>query len=159
MAWMAGSIGAILAVRLLGCTRTCRMILSSLTVRLNQANRTVCTDRGQTGAAVAHEHRLGSSSPGRDRRKRDLREGLRGTEWLEAIMAGVVVAMAVAVFLGGVVMGVIAVIAIAVRREDRRCTLAVEAPDRLSRNARRLTGVARRDLDAEFLRPAGQLVR
>jgi hypothetical protein len=78
MAWMAGNIGAILAVLLLGCTRTCRMILPSLTVRLNQANRTVCTDRGQTGDAVAHEHRLGSSSPGRDRRKRDLRKDSAG---------------------------------------------------------------------------------
>ena len=72
-------------------------------------------------------------------------------------MAGVVV-IAVAVFLAGLVMGVIAVIAIAVRREDRRYTLAVDAPDRLSRTTRRLTGVGRRDLDAEFLRPAGQLV-
>jgi hypothetical protein len=78
-------------------------------------------------------------------------------EVLEAIMAGGVVAIAVAVFLGGVVMGVIAVVAIAVRREDRRYTLAVEAPDRLSRNTRRLTGVRRRDLDAEFLRPVGEL--
>jgi hypothetical protein len=77
---------------------------------------------------------------------------------LEAIMAGGVVAIAIAVFLSGMVMGVIAVVAIAVRREDRRYTLAVEAPDLLSRNARRLTGVRRRDLDAEFLRPAGQLV-
>lgn len=77
---------------------------------------------------------------------------------LEAIMAGGVVAIAIAVFLSGMVMGVVAVVAIAVRREDRRYTLAVEAPDRLSRNARRLTGVRRRDLDAEFLRPAGQLV-
>ena len=49
-------------------------------------------------------------------------------------MAGVVVPIAVAVFLGGLVMGMIAVVAIAVRRQDRRCTLAVEAPDRLSRN-------------------------
>jgi hypothetical protein len=73
-------------------------------------------------------------------------------------MGGVVVAVAVAVFLGGVVMGVIAVIAIAVRREDRRYTLAVEAPDRMSRNTRRLTGVRRRDLDTEFLRPVGELV-
>ena len=73
-------------------------------------------------------------------------------------MAGGVVAIAIAVFLSGIVTGVIAVIAIAVRREDRRYTLAVEAPDRLSRNARRLTGVRRQDLDAEFLRPAGQLV-
>ena len=73
-------------------------------------------------------------------------------------MAGVVVAIAVAVFLGGVVLGVIAVVAIAVHREDRRYTLAVDAPDRLSRNTRRLTGVGRRDLDPEFLRPVRQLV-
>jgi hypothetical protein len=76
---------------------------------------------------------------------------------LEAIMAGVVV-VAVAVFIAGLVMGVIAVIAVAVRREERRYTLAVDAPDRLSRTTRRLTGVGRRDLDAEFLRPTGQLV-
>jgi hypothetical protein len=72
-------------------------------------------------------------------------------------MAGGVVAIAIAIFLSGMVMGVIAVVAIAVRREDRRYTLAVEAPDRLSRNARRLTGVRRRDLDTEFLRPTGRL--
>jgi hypothetical protein len=72
-------------------------------------------------------------------------------------MASVVV-IAVAVFIAGLVMGVVAVIAIAVRREDRRYTLAGDAPDRLSRTSRRLTGVGRRDLDAEFLRPAGQLV-
>ena len=73
-------------------------------------------------------------------------------------MTGVVVAIAVAVFLGGMVIGVIAVVAIAVRREDRRYTLAVAAPDRLSRNTRRLTGFGRRDLDVEFLRPVGELV-
>jgi len=49
MAWMAGSIGPILAVQLLGCARTCRMVLPSLMVRLNQANQTVSNDRGQTG--------------------------------------------------------------------------------------------------------------
>lgn len=112
------------------------------------------------GDTVAHEYRAGeSSSPGRGRRKRDLRKEVRGTEVLEAIMAGFVIPMTVAVFLGGVVMGVIVVIAIAVRREDRRNTLPREAPDRLSRNTRRLTGVSTRDLDAEFLRPAGDLVR
>jgi hypothetical protein len=78
---------------------------------------------------------------------------------LEAIMAGVVVTVAIAVFLGGVMVGVLAVIAIAVRREDRHYTLAGEAPDRLSRSTRRLTGVGRRNLDAEFLRPTGQFVR
>jgi hypothetical protein len=45
------------------------------------------------------------------------------------------------------------VVALAVRREDRRLTLAREAPDRLSRSTRRLNGVGRRDLDDEFLRP------
>jgi hypothetical protein len=74
-------------------------------------------------------------------------------------MAGAVVAISVALFLAGIVTGVIVVVALAVRREDRRYTLAVEAPDRLSRNTRRLTGVARRDLDTEFLRPVGELVR
>ena len=72
-------------------------------------------------------------------------------------MASVVVVI-VALFIAGVVIGVTAVIAIAVRREDRRYTLAVDAPDRLSRTTRRLTGVGRRDLDAEYLRPVGQLV-
>ena len=74
-------------------------------------------------------------------------------------MAGVAVAIAVAVFLGGVVLGIIAVVAISVRREDRRVTLAGAAPDRLSRNTRRLTGLARRDLDSEFLRPVSELIR
>ena len=74
-------------------------------------------------------------------------------------MAGVVVAIAISVFLGGLVTGVIAVIAIAVRREDRCYSLAGDAPDRLSRNTRRLTGVGRRDLDPEFLQPAAGLIR
>jgi hypothetical protein len=111
------------------------------------------------GDAVDHEHQA-NGSPGLGRREQVRRKELRGTGVLEAIMAGVVIAAAVAVFLGGIVVGIIAVIAIAVRREDRRYTLAGEAPGRLARSARRLTGVKRRDLDAEFLRPAmGELVR
>jgi hypothetical protein len=74
-------------------------------------------------------------------------------------MAGGVITFAVATFLSGIVVGVITVIAVAVRREDRRYTLAGEAPDRMSRNTRRLNGLARRDLDAEFLRPARELLR
>jgi hypothetical protein len=93
------------------------------------------------------------------RRRQDLRKELRGPDVLEAIMAGVVVTIAIAVFLGGVMVGVLAVVAIAVRREDRRYTLADEAPDRLSRNTRRLTGVGRRGLDAEFFPLARELVR
>jgi hypothetical protein len=108
---------------------------------------------------VARELRAGeSTSPGRDRRNRTRGRNSAGRKDWGPIMAGVVVAVAVAIFLGGVVLGVIAVVAIAIRREDRRYTLAVDAPDRLSRSTRGLTGVDRRHLDQEFLRPVGQLV-
>jgi hypothetical protein len=111
------------------------------------------------GDTVDHEHQVGERTLlGLDRRNRDLRKELRGPEVLEAIMAGVVVAAAIAVFLGGIVVVIIAVVAVAVRREDRRYTLAGEAPGRLARSTRRLTGMRRRDLDAEFLRPVGELV-
>ena len=106
---------------------------------------------------MTHEHRAGeTTSLALDRRKRYPGEEPRGTEVLEAIMAGVVIA--VAVFLGGIMVGVMAVIALSVHREDRRRTLASEAPGRLSRSTRRLNGLARRDLDPEFLRPARELV-
>jgi hypothetical protein len=75
---------------------------------------------------------------------------------LEAIMAGYVVVVAAALFLA-VLLGLGAV-AFAVRREDRRFTLVGDAPDILSRGARRLNGVGRRDLDPEFIRPMGELV-
>jgi hypothetical protein len=75
---------------------------------------------------------------------------------LEAIMAGFVVAAAAALFLT-VLVG-LGVVAFAVRREDRRFTLVGDAPDMLSRSARRLNGVGRRDLDPEFIRPVRELV-
>lgn len=70
-------------------------------------------------------------------------------------MAGTVVATAVALFLGGAVAGVMAVVAWAVRREDRRYTLAGEAPSLISKSARRLNGVGRRGVNAEYF-PAGR---
>ena len=75
---------------------------------------------------------------------------------LEAIMAGVIVAGTL--FLCGIVVGIYAVMAVAIRREDRRNTLPIAAPDRISSSTRRLNGLACRDLDQEFLRPAGELV-
>lgn len=67
-------------------------------------------------------------------------------------MAGVVVAVTVALFLSGrVVTGVIVVVALAVRREDRRYTLAREAPDRMSRSARKLNGVGPQGLGRRVL--------
>jgi hypothetical protein len=73
-------------------------------------------------------------------------------------MAGVVVAVTIALFFGGIVVGVIAVVAVAVRREDRGYTLVDDAPNRMSNSARRLNGVGRRDLDPEFFRSARELV-
>jgi hypothetical protein len=48
----------------------------------------------------------------------------------------------------GLVTGALVVVAVAVRREDRSYSLGLEAPSRISRSARILTGVACRDLDA-----------
>ena len=97
---------------------------------------------------MVHKHQAcESTSPGLGRRKRNLRNEVRGPKMREAIMAGVVIAL----FLAGVVVGIFAVIAVAVRREDRAYTLLGDAPSRMSRSARRLNGLGRRDLDAEFL--------
>jgi len=65
---------------------------------------------------------------------------------LEATMASVIVLAAVAFVLGGVVIVVLGVVAREVRREDRRYSLAREAPGMMSRSARRLNGFGRRDL-------------
>ena len=76
-------------------------------------------------------------------------------------MASVVIAIAVALFLGGIAIGVIAVVAVSVRREDRAFSIAGDAPDRMSRSARRLNGFGSRGLDTEFLqqvRTVGELV-
>lgn len=63
-------------------------------------------------------------------------------------MASVIIFATIALFLGGLVTGMLVVVAVAVRREDRSYTLGLEAPSRISRSARILTGVACRDLDA-----------
>jgi len=72
-------------------------------------------------------------------------------------MAGFVVPI-IALFVAGVVSGVIVAVALAVHREDRHYSLIGDAPDRLSKSARRLNGVGRRDLDPELFRPMGELV-
>jgi hypothetical protein len=70
---------------------------------------------------------------------------------LEAIMAGVLAIAAVALFLAGVVVGVLFVVAREIRREDRLYSLADEAPSLMSRGTRRLTGFGRRDLQMKVL--------
>jgi hypothetical protein len=49
-----------------------------------------------------------------------------------------------AVFLGGTVLGVIAIVSIAIRREERRLSLSGAAPDPAARGARLLMRVGRR---------------
>jgi hypothetical protein len=48
--------------------------------------------------------------------------------------------LVLAVFLGGVALGVVAMVAVAVRKEDRRFSLSGAAPGAAARGARRLTG-------------------
>jgi hypothetical protein len=49
-----------------------------------------------------------------------------------------------AVFLGGIVLGAMVMVSIAVKREDRRYSLSGAAPDFATRSARLLIGVGRR---------------
>ena len=68
-------------------------------------------------------------------------------------MAGTVVIMAIAAFFAGIVVGALLAVAFVVRRDDRYLRLTGRAPDWLASGTRRLVGVGRRNLDAEFLRP------
>jgi hypothetical protein len=110
---------------------------------------------------VAHERQAGGSTPpGLDRRKRDLRRELRGTEVLEVIMADVVAVAALAAFVLGAIVTVLVVAAWAIRREDKKLTLTGKAPNRLFSGVRRIMGVGQRDVDAELARLiTEQLVR
>ena len=66
-------------------------------------------------------------------------------------MTGVIVVMAVALFLAGVAIGVFAAVAVAVRREDRsHHSLIGEAPSRRAKYVRYLNGSGRPNLDGEL---------
>jgi hypothetical protein len=110
---------------------------------------------------VAHEHQAdGSTSPELDHKKRDLRNELRGTEVLEAIMADLVAVAALAAFVLGAIMTVLVVASWAIRHEDKKLTLTGKAPNRLFSGVRRVMGVGQRDVDAELARLiTEQLVR
>jgi hypothetical protein len=83
-------------------------------------------------------------------------QGLVEPETPEAVMTGVIVIMAVALFLAGVAIGVFAAVVVAVRREDRSYRpLTGEAPSRLARYVRYLNGLVRPDLDGELFPPHG----
>jgi hypothetical protein len=151
MARMAGHIGSILAVRLLGRTWICQMAPESRTASLNWTYRTTRSGRAQTGTPWATSTRPARAPhAARSQVDGDPRNELRGPEVLEAIVAGVELTVIIALFLSGVLTGVIVVVALAVRREDRRYTLAEDAPNLTSKSVRRLTGFGRRGLDAKY---------
>ena len=62
---------------------------------------------------------------------------MRGIEAAEAIAV-------LAVFLGGIVFGVIAIVSLAINREDRKLSLGGTAPDFTTHSARVLIGVGSR---------------
>jgi hypothetical protein len=82
---------------------------------------------------------------------RDPWKELRGTKVLEAIMAGFLAIAAAVLFLAGVTVGVLVVVAREIRREDRRYSLGEEARSLTSRGTRKLTGVGSRGLDLRIL--------
>lgn len=64
---------------------------------------------------------------------------------MDRIMVAVAIGMGL-VFGTGMMVGIVAMIAMAVRREDRRYTLTGRAPDAAARGVRRLTAVGLRDI-------------
>jgi hypothetical protein len=73
-----------------------------------------------------------------------------GEAEVSGVEAGEVIAM-LAIFLIGVTFGVVVIVSVAIRREDKRCTLthrsalSRRAPDAAARGARLLTGVGSRN--------------
>ena len=59
-------------------------------------------------------------------------------------MIGACALAAVALFIGGAVIGVVAVVSLGIRREERDLSLTSDRNDRVTRSARRLTGASSR---------------
>ena len=74
---------------------------------------------------------------------------------MDRIMVAVAIGMAL-VFASGVIIGVIAMVSMASRREDRLGTLTQQPPDVIARGARRLNGVGLRSITP---RDAGRVRR
>jgi hypothetical protein len=70
--------------------------------------------------------------------------GYRRVDGWEASMSGIEVVVAIFLliaFISGAVIGVVVIVSVASRREDRLYSLAGEAPDAMCRGARRFMGV------------------
>lgn len=147
MALMAQNIGDIRAVSLLGWARMCHTAPESRTAGPNWTYRRYQLRSRTCGTPPIREHQAdGSTSDGRGRKSGTRGRNSAGRKVLEAIMASVLAVAAVALFLAGVAVGVLVVVAREIRREDRLYSLADEAPNLMSKGTRRLTGFGRRDL-------------
>ncbi len=70
-------------------------------------------------------------------------------------MTGVILILAVTLFLAGVAIGIFAAVAVAVRREERSYPLTGATPNRLAKYARYLNGLGRPNLDGELFPSPG----
>ena len=72
---------------------------------------------------------------------------------MDRLMVAAAIGMAL-VFGTGVLVGIIAMVALAIRREDKLGTLTRQPPDVLARGARRLNGLGLRDVTPRDLEDA-----
>ena len=149
---MTQNIGFIPAVGLLGYTRMCQTAPESRTAGPDWTYHHIklgswtCATPWSTSTRPARQPR-----PAMVQKSGTPRKELCGTDVLEAIMAGVLAVTAVALFLAGVAVGVLFVVAREIRREDRLYSLPEAAPSLMARGTRRLTGFGRRDLELRVL--------
>jgi hypothetical protein len=61
-----------------------------------------------------------------------------------------------AMFLGGIAFGVLIIVCVAIKREERRQSLTMKAPGAVARGARVLTGVGSRDISPPNVRQRGR---
>jgi len=76
-------------------------------------------------------------------------------------MAAAIVVISAGIFVVGIMVGIIAIVSLGVRREERDFSLTREAPDQLTRGARAMTGLwvrQRSDIDPELMARLDTLV-
>ena len=71
-------------------------------------------------------------------------------------MTGTYIFAAIALVTAGAVIGVLAVVALGIRREDRRGAFPARANSRVARGARRMTGVGTRSPQLAAAQPSRQ---
>jgi hypothetical protein len=144
---MARMIRSILAIQLLGHRRTCpiaptRPIVGDHPVGLDDMTSSWGLQRrklgGTKGLRISLSRRRGY------RRFQHCRPKC-GRAMMDRIVVAVAIGMGL-VFGTGIMVGIVAMIATAVRREDRRSTLTRTPPGPAARGVRRLVGVGLRDI-------------